>query len=806
MDPIARMVAAGAAGAAGGSEPGLYVDDLFSTFLYEGTSSNQSINNGIRLGNAITSLRAYSMYATQGTNYTSIVPSGATFQEAITNGAISGSNDDFLYSGGSVLDIYVDLVDAAVATAVKFGPQGDVGSNVVYNTPSSLTIYGSNDASSWTTLDTNTGISSGNFTAGSFTTFSFSNSTAYRYYRIAAPAGTSISEWELVATSETAGEGGLVWLKNRNSNGDHWLFDTERGPTKGLRITTDGEYTLSDYFSSFDAGGFTVGSNGSTNYDTLTYASWSFRKAPGFFDVVTYTGSGSAQTISHNLGSVPGMIIVHRVNHNGTQAGGTWPVWHRSISTNTGSRLLLNEATEAQGSSTFGTTMTSTEFSVGTSPDTNNSGSTYVAYIFGHDDQSFGTSGAESIIKCGSYTGNSSESGNVIDLGFEPQWLMIKRTTNSDPWLIWDVMRGMANGSQDPYLRPNLNNAEDVFAGVNVLPTGFELASSTGFQNSSGENYIYMAIRRPHKPPTAGTEVFAVQTNSPEQTRWTPGFPPDVLFSTKPLANTHKIIGARLTGAQSTMTTTSWSAESTGTNYLNWDDPTGTITQTYFQSQNDLGLHYAFKRAPGFMDVISYTGDGTINRTIPHNLGVSPELVIIKRRSQMGNWWVDAPGIIGSGKYMYLERNNAVGPSSGTYSAFGTHTATTIGLETVQNNDTNHNTSTHVAYLFASQPGVSKVGSYSGTGSNINVDCGFTAGARFVLIKRTDSSGDWHVWDTERGIVSGNEPFMYLNEPARAQVTGNDYIDPLNAGFTVTSSAPADLNASGGTYLFLAIS
>ena len=117
---------------------------------------------------------------------------------------------------------------------------------------------------------------------------------------------------------------------------------------------------------------------------------------------------------------------------------------------------------------------------------------------------------------------------------------------------------------------------------------------------------------------------------------------------------------------------------------------------------------------------------------------------------------------------------------------------------------TNSNTKKFVAYLFATLAGISKVGSYTGTGNNIDVDCGFTAGARFVLIKRTDSAGDWYVWDTTRGIVGGNDPYLLLNNDA-AQVTNKDYIDPLNSGFTVTSSAIADLNTSGGNYIFLAI-
>jgi hypothetical protein len=96
------------------------------------------------------------------------------------------------------------------------------------------------------------------------------------------------------------------------------------------------------------------------------------------------------------------------------------------------------------------------------------------------------------------------------------------------------------------------------------------------------------------------------------------------------------------------------------------------------------------------------------------------------------------------------------------------------------------------------------VSKYTGTGSDINVDCGFSAGARFVLIKRIDATGDWYVYDSVRGIVAGNDPYLFVNSNA-AGVTTTDYIDPLSSGFTITSSAPAALNASSGEYLFLAI-
>jgi hypothetical protein len=116
----------------------------------------------------------------------------------------------------------------------------------------------------------------------------------------------------------------------------------------------------------------------------------------------------------------------------------------------------------------------------------------------------------------------------------------------------------------------------------------------------------------------------------------------------------------------------------------------------------------------------------------------------------------------------------------------------------------NASSTTYVAYLFATCAGVSKVGSYTGTATTKQIDCGFTGGARFVLIKRTDSTGAWYVWDSARGIVAGNDPYLLLNSTA-AEVTNTDYIDTYSAGFEISSTAPAAINASGGTFIFLAI-
>jgi hypothetical protein len=107
-----------------------------------------------------------------------------------------------------------------------------------------------------------------------------------------------------------------------------------------------------------------------------------------------------------------------------------------------------------------------------------------------------------------------------------------------------------------------------------------------------------------------------------------------------------------------------------------------------------------------------------------------------------------------------------------------------------------------VAYLFATCAGVSKVGSYTGTGATQTISCGFTGGARFVLVKRTDSTGDWYVWDTARGMVSGTDPSLLLNSTA-AEVNANS-IYTATGGFQIVSTA-SGINTNGASYIFLAI-
>jgi hypothetical protein len=106
-------------------------------------------------------------------------------------------------------------------------------------------------------------------------------------------------------------------------------------------------------------------------------------------------------------------------------------------------------------------------------------------------------------------------------------------------------------------------------------------------------------------------------------------------------------------------------------------------------------------------------------------------------------------------------------------------------------------------YLFATAACVSKVGSYTGTGTLTTINCGFTGGARYVLIKRTDSTSDWLMWDTARGMVSGTDPSISSNYQG-AEINANS-VYTIATGFQLLASPSADVNTNGGSYIFLAI-
>ena len=605
---------------------------------------------------------------------------------------------------------------------------------------------------------------------------------------------------------DLAGEGGMVWIKNRSGGSsftNHTIVDSERIGSNGYKSLytnlRDGQYTPSSssmaVVTSFNGNGFTRGGN--TNVSNGDNVSWTFRKAPKFFDVVVYNGSGpgtagNEQQISHNLGSKPGMIWVKRIDTGNND----WYVF-TDIFDGTYDYTFLNTTNNFSGSSN--NVFTASHFNVG--GQINDSGATYVAYLFGNDEQVFGANGNESIIKCGSYVGTGNPH-KVIDVGFEPQCVIFKNASTSGSgsnWYIMDTMRRLtSHNSHDEYIFPNTNDGGNTASFMYPTPTGFGFTATGIGANQVNDTYIYVAIRRPHKPPTSATEVFDIASASsyPVGSIIPCNFTPDYFFARNAGNGSTIYAESRLSDK---WLKTSNSSQENSTNYFEWDSPGGKVNLPT-TSYNGNPIFYQFRRAPGVFDVCDYRGNGTYARP-DLKVNMTPELVITKRKDSSSSWGVHlASG--GSAYRMYFDNSAA---SGGSYDVPSAGTSGRIGMSASANGTWNVSGGEYTSLCFASVDGISKIGYFTGTGNNVNVDCGFSSGARFIMIKRIGGgTSNWYVWDKTSGIGSGNDPWFSID--SGAEYTNTDYIDPLNSGFTVTSNAGSTvLNYPGSTYMFLAI-
>jgi hypothetical protein len=601
--------------------------------------------------------------------------------------------------------------------------------------------------------------------------------------------------------------GGLVWSKNTSgSTGAHVLYDTARGPLRGISTTSSSAEQVAGAgyeLTAFNSNGFNLGPNYTYEPNAVkNHVAWTFREQAKFFDIVTYTGNGIAgRTVAHNLGSAPGFFVIKRLD-----ASGDWRAYHRSLGAD--KFIYLNDASAALTSSDIwnNTAPTSTVFTLGNANSQNTNGATYVAYLFAHDAGGFGLTGTDNVISCGSYTGNSSSTGPVVTLGYEPQWLLIKKATASGTdraWWLTDNMRGFVVGSGDTFLFPNTLAIDSTgWDFVNPTATGFNITTTDDNFNTSGITYIYIAIRRgPMAVPTTGTSVFAPVTgNFTSPYTVTTNFPVDLTISSRTVGAT-RAVNDRLRGGTTNsyayLNTATDDAELTGTGAgLGFQSNTAVI-DTNWQTGGD-ALWWNFKRAPSFFDEVCYSGTGSVTN-VSHNLQAVPELMIVKSRSA-ANFWRVYSSAIGNTKILILSTDDAPLTSTTTWnSTTPTSSVFTLGTDG-QANGSGQN---FVNYLFATCPGVSKVGSYTGTGATQTINCGFGAGgARFALIKRTDSTGDWWVWDSARGMVAGTDPRIDLN--AGNPQTNANWVYTISTGFQIVTT-DASVNASGGTYIFLAI-
>jgi hypothetical protein len=832
-----------------------YIEDVFSTHLYTGTDLTQSrrITNDIALGTGVSFVVYENAYG-GGLNGSFVAQTGdviilyalhssGTTVSFTLNGSSKTAKTTRTDGNGYWHGVYIEDLTSGNNTFTSGAVSLGFTSAVVIRGASSVSVAtnladaGSTDSFTTTSFST-TGFGlflisdrDPNATptiAGSSRAFD----AEYTYFRSRFLAvsgnGTTVASQTctgMVAAEQgsycgikiegmgatvpvTTGSGGMVWLKGRSGATDHALYDTTRGATFDLvSNSTAAQTTQTTGLTSFNGNGFSIGALAKLNTNAATYTSWTFREQAKFFDVLTYTGNNASnRAISHNLGSTPGFILV-----KATSTTGDWYALHRvGNSGSWGVGTLNSTGTFSAPSPSFwgnGTTFTaptSTTFTVSADGGslTNGSGITFVAYLFAHDAGGFGAAGTDNVISCGSFNGDAS--GTVtVNLGYEPQLVLIKRVTSSEGWRFIDIMRGWVDQGSDVKdldLFPNSSAAESGNNSGNPTATGFNY-----FLSNTATQYIYIAIRRgPMKTPTSGTSVYNAKTYSGTNTTNSQtgiGFPPDITIFKGLNGVVAPTWTDRLRGEEPYILSHATSAEASAT-LVGRMDMDGFTTSSSYSLTNQSGINYigyCFRRAPGFFDEVCYTGTGS-NTTFTHNLGVVPEMMIVKRRDTSGGWRVYVTAIGNTGGLRLNTTDSTI-----TSSTFWNNTTPTASVFTVGTNaDVNANGGTYVAYLFASVTGVSKVGSYTGNGSNQTINCGFTAGARFILIKRYDSTGDWYVWDTVRGIVSGNDPHLSLNDTA-AEVTTDDSIDPDNSGFIVNQLSATNINVNAATYIYLAI-
>ena len=412
----------------------------------------------------------------------------------------------------------------------------------------------------------------------------------------------------------------------------------------------------------------------------------------------------------------------------------------------------------------------------------------------------FGENADQNVVKVGSYIGQPA-SGSHIYLGWEPQWLLIKNLNHTSEWLLIDNMRETSTDGETKMLFANIPDLENSWSSnyINFDSTGFYPGNNGNtYTNQNLQEFSYVAIRRPDgyvgKTPELGTDVFAMDygNSNPTIPTFDSGFPVDFALLKRPTATSSFLAQSRLSGDNYLFTHSS-QAQVSHPSFISWDSNAG-----WAKSWDNGRFSWMFKRHAG-LDVVFYDGNGASDRQIKHGLGKIPEMMWLKPRDSTGKWNVYHKGVGGGTnpeQYYTLFTDQA----SGTYGPIWNNTAPTATHFTVGSytevNDTSYK---YMMMLFASVEGISKVGYYSGTGSNQTLSFGFDP--RLIIIKQTNSnSRNWHVFDSLRGITAGNDPALYLN--AQNSQYGDDFLIPVSNGITITPKTVT--NESGGNYIYYA--
>jgi len=602
-------------------------------------------------------------------------------------------------------------------------------------------------------------------------------------FAVSAIQGDDGTGQAIVNGIDLSGEGGLVIFKSNPQDaagGSPCWYDTVRGNgklLKGDNVAVESTNSTNPWTST--STGFNTGDNfgGSENPDERTTA-LTFRKCKGFFDIVQYEGTGSTQAINHSLGSTPGFIVVKNMDADFTG----WNGWHRSLGNN--KRLNLSGIGEAITDTSVwnNTAPTATQFTVGASTECNNNNNTYIAYIWGHNDASFGTDKDQPIIYCGSYTGTGTQWNNTLTgFGFSPQFIMTRKYDgggSSGPLFCHDYINGLTSTGNE------YAGSTYTIAGTNASMKGNESSDyasptddglkikATGANfNQNNENYIYIAVGK----PTMDKDDYENQgytfnanylfrdlvyesTSQPGFKFDDPGWAPDFTYCRGYGGNGQFYSSARRNGKDSRQMkqgSTTWETEGDQESNEDWRfGSTGKSMTTSTDSPSQSGYYTAtrqtylslsyysgamFRNFPKSFSSTTWKGTGSA-QAHDHGLGVTPEMLAVGTvdGSALFYFWHSGFAQHGYSNSYYLNwASNEQAQQSGSGNITVTSTQYTPNTE----DSTGKGNKQYWGGFWATVPGLTKVGYYTGNDAqNHNIDCGFQYGTKFLMLKRLNST------------------------------------------------------------------
>ncbi len=616
----------------------------------------------------------------------------------------------------------------------------------------------------------------------------------------------------------------FVWIKSRSFARNNYLYDSTRGANNQLvSNTTDAQATNADRMTAFNATSFTVGTSAETNNNGETYVAWCWKANGGTtssntdgtttstvqantkaeFSIVQWPQTAGASTnVGHGLNSAPDLIITKAINDTDN-----WYVYNSASGVGKFSYLNLSN-----GEATSATAYSAVDATTFTANLSNNSGINMISYCFAS------VAGYSSI---GTYTGNGSTNGPIVNTGFEPAFLMTKQTNTTSNWVIVDNKRSTTN-PRNKGLRPNTNDTESTVGDnmvVDFLTNGFQLKQTSG-ANDNGGTFLYIAFASDASAAPTLADSFANKLwtgNDSTNVISGLGFQPSFVWIKRRVSGSEShALYDMLRGINEQLSSDSTAAQilntapnegfssfdtdgftlgnNGGTNrapntYVGWSWKANSIPT--INTNGTIQSVVSANQAAGFSIVkFNKTTNSSTASTFGHGLGVAPEMIILKRTDGVEDWYVYNTTL---GNAARIQLNLSDAQTTGT-NVWG-QTDPTSSVFTVES----FNAGNAIAYCFVSISGFSKIGTYAGSASAVSVDTGFQAS--FVLIKRTDTGTTfWNIFDSARG----GDKRLYPNSSNAETDETSDYITFDSDGFNVDVTSNSDLNQSGGTFLYMA--